>query len=154
MNWAAYMWLALMVGFVIAEAACPFHLVSIWFAVGSLASMVAAVLGAQFWLQITLFLVVSVGLLVATLPLVKKFVIPKQEKTNVESVIGSMGYVTEDVDNISAAGQVKLGGMYWTARSEHGKNIEAGKLVKVERIEGVKVFVSPVNAEVTEKIVG
>jgi membrane protein implicated in regulation of membrane protease activity len=148
------MWLIFMVGFVIAEAACPFHLVSIWFAVGSLASMVAAVLGAQLWLQITLFLVVSVGLLVATLPLVKKFVIPKQEKTNVESVIGSMGYVTEAVDNLSAAGQVKLGGMYWTARSENGKNIEAGKLVKVDRIEGVKVFVSPVNAEVTEEIVG
>ena len=101
MNWAAYMWLALMVGFVIAEAACPFHLVSIWFAVGSLASMVAAVLGAQFWLQITLFLVVSVGLLVATLPLVKKFVIPRQKRTNVDAVIGTRGYVTEAVDNLS-----------------------------------------------------
>ena len=152
MNWAAYMWLALMVGFVIAEAACPFHLVSIWFAVGSLASMVAAVLGAQFWLQITLFLVVSVGLLVATLPLVRKFVIPKQEKTNVESVIGSMGYVTEDVDNISAAGQVKLGGMYWTARSEDGHRIPAGTLVEVTKIEGVKAFVKPVPVEAEEEI--
>ena len=70
-----------------------------------------------------------------------------------ESVIGTEGYVTEAIDNIAATGQVKLGGMYWTARSEHGKNIEAGKLVKVERIEGVKVFVSPVNAEVTEETV-
>ena len=148
MNWAAYMWLALMVGFVIAEAACPFHLVSIWFAVGSLASMVAAVLGAQFWLQITLFLVVSVGLLVATLPLVKKFVIPKQEKTNVESVIGSMGYVTEDVDNISAAGQVKLGGMYWTARSADDRPIPAGTLIQVDHVEGVKVIVTPVKEKV------
>ena len=147
MNWAAYMWLIFMVGFVIVEAACPFHLVSIWFAVGSLASMVAAVLGAQLWLQITLFLVVSVGLLVATLPLVRKFVIPKQEKTNVESVIGSTGYVTEDVDNISAAGQVKLGGMYWTARSEDGHRIPAGTLVKVTKIEGVKAFVAPVPVE-------
>ena len=152
MNWAAYMWLALMVGFVIAEAACPFHLVSIWFAVGSLASMVAAVLGAQLWLQITLFLVVSVGLLVATLPLVRKFVIPKQEKTNVESVIGSMGYVTEAVDNISAAGQVKLGGMYWTARSEDGHRIPAGTLVKVTKIEGVKAFVTPVPVEAEEEV--
>ena len=147
MNWAAYMWLALMVGFVIAEAACPFHLVSIWFAVGSLASMVAAVLGAQFWLQITLFLVVSVGLLVATLPLVKKFVIPKQAKTNVDSVIGSRGYVTEAIDNLSASGQVKLGGMYWTARSEDGHSIPVGTLVQVARIEGVKVFVKTVKVE-------
>ena len=152
MNWAAYMWLIFMVGFVIAEAACPFHLVSIWFAVGSLASMVAAVLGAQLWLQITLFLVVSVGLLVATLPLVRKFVIPKQEKTNVESVIGSMGYVTEAVDNLSATGQVKLGGMYWTARSEDGHRIPAGTLVKVTKIEGVKAFVKPVPVEAEEEV--
>ena len=147
MNWAAYMWLALMIGFLIAEAACPFHLVSVWFAVGSLLAMIVAILGGQLWLQITLFLVISAALLVAMLPLVKRFVIPKQEKTNVEGVIGSMGYVTEAVDNISAAGQVKLGGMYWTARSEDGHPIPVGTLVKVARIEGVKAFVTPVPAE-------
>ena len=142
MNWAAYMWLALMVGFVIAEAACPFHLVSIWFAVGSLASMVAAVLGAQFWLQITLFLVVSVGLLVATLPLVKKFVIPKQEKTNVESLIGKKGIVIEDISNIHATGQVAVSGSEWTARSvSDGITIEKGEVVVIREISGVKAIV-------------
>ena len=147
MDWAAYLWLALMIGFVAAEAACPFHLVSVWFAVGSLVALVAAALDAQMWLQITLFAVVSVGLLVATLPLVKKFVIPKQAKTNVDSVIGSRGYVTEEIDNLSASGQVKLGGMYWTARSEDGHPIPAGALVEVARIEGVKVFVKMVKVE-------
>ena len=147
MNWAAYMWLALMVGFLIAEAVCPFHLVSIWFAAGSLVSLITAVLGAQLWLQVTVFLVISVGLLIATMPLVKKFVNPKVVKTNVDSVIGSMGYVTEAVDNISAAGQVKLGGMYWTARSEDGHPIAAGTLVEVTRIEGVKAFVKAVPVE-------
>ena len=152
MNWAAYMWLAFMVGFVIVEAACPFHLVSIWFAVGSLAAMLAAVLGAQLWLQITLFLVVSVGLLAATLPLVKKFVIPRQKKTNVDAVIGTRGYVTEAVDNLSAAGQVKLGGMYWTARSEDGHRIPEGTLVEVTHIEGVKAFVKAVPVEAEEEV--
>ena len=147
MHWTAYLWLVLMIGFVAAEAACPFHLVSIWFAVGSLVALVAAALDAQMWLQITLFAVVSVGLLVATLPLVKKFVIPKQAKTNVDSVIGSRGYVTEEIDNLSASGQVKLGGMYWSARSEDGHSIPVGTLVQVARIEGVKVFVKTVKVE-------
>lgn len=151
MHWTAYLWLVLMIGFVAAEAACPFHLVSIWFAVGSLVALVAAALDAQMWLQITLFAVVSVGLLVATLPLVKKFVIPKQAKTNVDSVIGSRGYVTEEIDNLSASGQVKLGGMYWSARSEDGHSIPVGALVEVARIEGVKVFVTAV--KVTEEVV-
>ena len=151
MHWTAYLWLVLMIGFVAAEAACPFHLVSIWFAVGSLVALVAAALDAQMWLQITLFAVVSVGLLVATLPLVKKFVIPKQAKTNVDSVIGSRGYVTEEIDNLSASGQVKLGGMYWSARSADGHSIPVGTLVQVARIEGVKVFVTAV--KVTEEVV-
>lgn len=154
MNWYATVWMVLMVGFLIAEGACPFHLVSIWFAIGALVAGIVAMLGGQLWLQITLFVVISCGLLASMLPLVKKFIKPNIVKTNVDSVIGTEGYVTEAIDNIAATGQVKLGGMYWTARSENGKNIEAGKLVKVERIEGVKVFVSPVNAEVTEEIVG
>ena len=154
MNWYATVRMVLMVGFLIAEASCPFHLVSIWFAIGSLVAGIVALLHGGIGLQIALFLVVSCGLLICMLPLVKKFIKPNIVKTNVESVIGTEGYVTEAIDNIAATGQVKLGGMYWTARSEHGKNIEAGKLVKVERIEGVKVFVSPVNAEVTEEIVG
>lgn len=153
MNWYATVWMVLMVVFLIAEAACPFHLVSIWFAIGSLVAGIVALLHGGIGLQIALFLVVSCGLLISMLPLVKKFIKPNIVKTNVEGVIGTEGYVTEAIDNIAATGQVKLGGMYWTARSEHGKNIEAGKLVKVDRIEGVKVFVSPVNAEVTEEIV-
>jgi hypothetical protein len=48
------------------------------------------------------------------------------------------------INNITATGQVKLGTMEWTARSTSGNPIEAGTLVRVDRIEGVKVFVSPV----------
>lgn len=147
MNWAATVWMVLMVILLIVEGACPFHLVSIWFAVGALVAGIVALMNGALWLQITLFLVVSCGLLVATLPLVKKYLTPKIVKTNVDSIIGSQGYVTENVDNISATGQVKLGGMYWTARSEDGTPIEAGTLVQVERIEGVKAFVTPVKAE-------
>lgn len=147
MNWAATIWLILMIGFVVMEAACPFHLVSVWFAVGSLAAMVVAILSGAVWLQITVFALVSVGLLVAMLPLVRKFVTPKQVKTNVDSVIGSMGYVTEEIHNVNATGQVKLGGMNWTARSEDGHPIPTGTLVEVTKIEGVKAFVQPVPVE-------
>ena len=149
MNWFATCWMVAMVIFLIVEGACPFHLVSIWFAVGALVAGIAAMLDAALWLQIVLFMVVSCGLLLAMLPLVKKFVAPKIVKTNVDSVIGTQGYVTEAVDNISATGQVKLGGMYWTARSKDGTPIPAGALVQVEKIEGVKVFVSAVKVEET-----
>ena len=145
MNWAAYIWLGLMVAFLVAEAACPCHLISIWFAVGSLVAVVVALMGGALWLQTLLFLLVSCGLLVALWPLAKKFLKPKLTATNVDSVIGSVGLVTVAVDNLTAVGQVKLNGMEWTARSTSGDPIPEGNQVRVDRIEGVKVFVSPVS---------
>jgi len=44
---------------------------------------------------------------------------------------------------------VKLGGMEWSARSTSGDPIPAGIEVRVDRVEGVKVFVTPVEATVT-----
>ena len=152
MNWAASIWMVLMVGFLIAEAACPCHLVSIWFAAGALVAGIVAICNGAVWLQVVLFLAVSIGLLIAMFPLVKKFMKPKIINTNVDSVIGSQGYVTEDIDNMDAVGQVKLGGMYWTARSASGENIPKGTLVKVEKIEGVKAFVTPVRSHVSEEV--
>lgn len=143
MNWAAIAWFALLLVFLIVEAACPIHLVSIWFAAGSLVAMLVAFWGGKLWLQITLFLVVSCVLVALLWPFIKKFLNPKLKKTNIDAVIGSEGLVTAAIDNVAAAGQVKLGAMEWTARSTSGKNIPAGTLVKVDRIEGVKVFVSP-----------
>ena len=64
-----------------------------------------------------------------------------------DSVIGSEGLVTADIDNITALGQVKLGGMEWTARSTSGAPIPTGTLIKVDKIEGVKVFVTPVQVD-------
>lgn len=142
MNFAALIWFGLLLVFLVVEAACPFHLVSIWFAAGSLVAMIAAYLGAAVWLQILLFLVVSSALVALLWPFIKKFLNPKLAKTNVDAIIGSEGYVTADIDNIAATGQVKLGAMEWSARSTSGKVIPKGSLVKVDRIEGVKVFVS------------
>ena len=150
MEFVVIMWMGLLVLFLIVEAACPLHLVSLWFAAGCLAALGVYFLGAPLWLQITVFLVVSCALLAALWPLSKKYLKPKLTATNVDSIIGSTGYVTAAVDNIHGQGQVKLGAMEWTARSTSGETIPEETLVRVERIEGVKVFVTPV--EVTAHV--
>ena len=144
MNWAAIIWLGLLLIFLIVEAVCAIHLVCIWFAVGALCALFAALAGGAVWLQVALFLVVSCALLALLWPLTRKFLNPGHTATNVDAIIGSVGIVTRDIENILAQGQVKLGGMFWTARSTSGEEIEAGTKVKVDSIEGVKVFVSPV----------
>ncbi|HBK04176.1 MAG TPA: NfeD family protein [Clostridiales bacterium] len=143
MELAAFVWLGLMVLFLIMEGATV-SLVSLWFAAGAMIAMFAALLGAGFWLQMVLFLVVSGALLLMLRPIVRRFLLPKITPTNVDSVVGTIGLVTEAVDNVTAAGQVKLDAMEWTARSTTGEDIPVGTLVRVDRIEGVKAFVTPV----------
>ena len=144
MNWELIIWFGIMLVFLILEAACPIHLVSIWFSAGAFVAMIAAALHAEVWLQIVLFLSVSAVLLAALWPFTRKFLKPRLAKTNVDAIVGQRGHVTEDIHNVDATGQVKLGGMYWTARSVSGGEIPKGALVQVERIEGVKVLVSVV----------
>lgn len=149
MKFAAFVWLGLMILFLIAEGATV-SLVSLWFAAGAVVAMFAALLGAGAWLQTGLFLVVSGALLLMLRPIVRRYLVPKITATNVDSLVGSTGLVTEAIDNVTASGQVKLGAMEWTARSTTGENIPQGALIRVDRIEGVKVYVTPVN--VPEKI--
>lgn len=141
MNWAAILWFVLMVVFLWMESSTV-SLISIWFAFGSLAAMIAALFGAQLWLQAVLFVVVSVALLASLRTVVKKFITPKLVKTNVDAVIGSTGIVVEAIDNIHGLGRVKIGGMEWSARSTENTPISEETLVTVDRVEGVKVFVT------------
>ena len=142
------LWLGLMVLFLIMEANTV-SLVSIWFAFGALVALITSLLGGQIWLQAVLFFVVSATLLACLRPVAKKYFKPKLTKTNVDAVIGTQGYITETVDNLNGKGNVKLGAMEWSARSADGNIIPAGTLVKVDRIEGVKAFVTPVEVKET-----
>ena len=141
-----FLWLIGLLLFIYMEAN-TISLVSIWFAIGALAAMIASALGAEFWLQITLFFGVSGILLACLRPVFRKFIKPRVVASNVDAIIGTTGYVIADIDNLAAHGQVKLGAMEWSARSTSGSDIAAGTLVKVDRIEGVKVFVSVVEKE-------
>ena len=137
------LWLGLVVLFLAVEAATV-TMVSLWFAGGALAALAVSVLGGGYLVQAAVFLVVSAVLLALLRPIARRLFTPKLTKTNVDSVIGTQGYVTADIDNIAATGTVKLGAMEWTARSVSGEKISTGTLVKVEKIEGVKAFVTPV----------
>lgn len=143
----AWIWLGLMVVFIFVEAATV-ATVSMWFAGGALVSMVAALLHVSVPVQVVLFFVVS-GILLASLrPVLQRYFVPKLKKTNIDAVIGASGLVTEDIDNIQGKGKVKVGAMDWTARSTDDSMISAGTQIRVDRIEGVKVFVSPVKETV------
>ena len=136
-------WLAAMLVFLFVEAQSV-TMVSLWFAAGALAAVIGALCGAELWLQVVPFFAVSIVLLASLRPLARKYFTPKITKTNVDSIIGTQGLVTTAIDNVTAQGQVKLGAMEWSARSTTGEVIPVGTLVSVDKVEGVKVFVTPV----------
>ena len=140
-------WLALLIIFAVAEAATV-GLTSVWFAIGSLGALVCALAGGNIWLQLGIFIVLSLVCLVALRPLAKQYLNNRVEPTNADRVIGQEARVTQDIDNIQGTGAVTIGGVTWTARSEHDTPIPAGAMVRVLRIEGVKVMVEKSKEEV------
>ena len=119
------------------------QLVSVWFVVGSLAALISAICGAPVWLQIVIFLAVTVLSLVLTRPMVRKLLRSKKEKTNTDRFIGMEAIVTSEINNTQAVGLAKVAGTIWSARNaENDDIIPVCSLVKIENIQGVKLMVS------------
>ena len=136
-------WVALTIALSAGEAATA-GLTVIWFAIGALAGLAAAFLGFEIWVQLVVFVAVS-GLSLALLrPVTAKHFFTPRSPTNADRVIGKEAQVTQEINNEAGQGQVLILGQTWTARSQLGVVIPAGVMVRVLRIEGVKVFVEAV----------
>lgn len=136
------LWLVLMVGLLILEASTV-NLVSIWFAIGSLGALITAIAGGPLWLQLVVFVIVSLISLLLTRPILAKKLKPRHQATNADMVFEQPAVVTERVDNDSATGTVRVGGKIWTARSADCSVLEPGTRVRVQSIQGVKLIVLP-----------
>ena len=141
-------WLIAVVVLGILEAVTV-QLVTIWFAAGALVALIASALHAPMWLQIVLFVFVSVSTLLLTRPLVRKHLRSNKVATNADRVIGRVGIVQQPICNAKAEGIVTVDGAVWTARSADEADIPAGTRVTAQRIEGVKLIVT--KADISEK---
>ena len=137
-------WAVAVIAFVILELATV-GLASIWFALGALCALIAALLGAPVWLQIVWFVIVSVATLLLTRPLAKKYINSKTMATNADRVIGGKAVVKERIDELAGTGAVLADGKMWTARTADGSVAEPGDIVTVLEIRGVRLIVEPVS---------
>lgn len=135
-----WVWIGLIVVTAAIEAATV-QLVTVWFAVGGVAGLIAYAAGLEIWLQILIFALVSAVALAVTRPLVKKFTNGRNMPTNADRYIGEKAVVTEKIENDLSKGAVKIGGLEWTARSVDSETAEVGEQVTVEAIEGAKLIV-------------
>ncbi|MBQ7580924.1 MAG: NfeD family protein [Clostridia bacterium] len=146
MNGMMILWIAAILVFAVAEA-LTVQLVTVWFALGAAAALIANAAHLGNAVQFLIFIGVSLVALVATRPFVRKISKVKKTPTNYDRVIGKQAIVTAEIDNIKGSGKIKISGGEWTAQSENSKIIPVGKIVEVIRIEGVKAIVKEIKEE-------
>ena len=136
-----WFWAVAFVVFVIVEIATLTALVSVWFAVGSLAAMFCAMADVKFVWQLAVFIGVSAFVLLLTRPFVRKLQ-GEKKGTNYELEVGKQAVVVEGINNSISSGRVKLEGVDWSARSEDGSSISEGEIVTIKKVDGSKLIVS------------
>ncbi len=142
------LWLIIMITCLFIEA-MTVSLVCIWFAGGALIALIAAALHAPLWLQVILFLLVSLVLLFFTRPIAVKYFNKDRIKTNAESLVGKQAIVTAQINNLKATGEATVNGQHWTARSAvDSVVITEGAVVEIKDIKGVKLIVQEVQTGV------
>ena len=141
MNEMMVVWLVILIVSIAVEVA-TLGLASIWFAGGALVAVVFAALSLPVWLQILVFLVISLLLMVFTRPIALKYFNRDRIRTNVESMVGRQAIVISEIDNLQGIGQVTVGGQEWSARSEADEqHMAVGTVVQVVAVSGVKLIV-------------
>ena len=136
-------WLVALVALAVLEGVTV-TLVSLWFALGALAALLTSLAVDNIWIQFAVFLAVSLATLLVIRPLARRYVAPHQVATNADRAVGAEGVVIQAIDNRIAQGQVTVAGAVWTARADPEQPIPEGTAVRVLRIEGVKLIVTPI----------
>lgn len=114
------------------------NLVSIWFAVGSLAAFITTFFTDNIIILVGVFIVVSIISLILTKPIIKKFKANEVVPTNSDRVIGKRAEVVKKITE-DEYGEVRVLGNVWTAVAK--ETFEVGQKVKVKAIDGVKLVV-------------
>lgn len=139
-----YIWLIMAGIFLIAEIITVGFLI-FWLSIGSLFAMITSLFTDNLVIQTAVFVISSTILIFVTKPFVKKFATNKNPiKTNVYSIIGKNGIVTQDISPIEAVGQIKISGEVWSAISQDNQIIPKDTKIRVLEIKGVKAIVEPV----------
>ena len=146
-----FIWLIIAVVLGVIEAVTV-SLISVWFAIGALAAIIPAYFEVPLWGQILVFLAVSAIAFAFTKRFFKDVVKVKKQPTNSDSLIGTDGIVTAEINNLEGTGKIYISGLTWSAKSKNGEKIPEGAVVTVYKIEGATLIVEVKNlAEASEE---
>lgn len=143
-NYMWIIWLAIFVVMIIVEALGP-NLVSIWFSVGALISLIISFIpSVPWWVEVIVFVVISGSTLLALRPIFKRYFKRNTFQSNIDSYAGKRGVVVEEISELNP-GAVKLGDVKWSAvPAEKDAVIAVNSIVEVLVVNGNKLIVKKV----------
>ena len=134
-----WIWAVVFIATVIFEVTTV-ELISIWFALGSLIAFILALCGVNTTIQIVVFAAIAILLFIFFRPICMKLLQNSDEKTNVDSMVGSVHELLKEV-NAKELGEIKVNGVVWRVLSKNNETIEAGSNVKIVEVHGNKFVV-------------
>lgn len=121
----------------------------IWPGIGSFFAFIASVLGAPMEIQIAVFAISTTIMIIFMKPLTKKLFKNKDNtKMNNDAMIGKKGIVIKEINSTEEVGQVKVAGELWSAITINDEKIKINEIVKVTKVDGVKLIVTKINENV------
>lgn len=139
MEW--WIWIVLGLALLVGELITPGGFYILFFGIGAV--IVGALAGLGFagpvWLQVILFSLVSV----VTLWLFRERLLKSTQVAtpyNVDTLIGETAITMEEIPS-NGIGKAEMRGTSWNARNVGEKPLTRGERCRVERIEGLTLFV-------------
>ena len=115
----------------------------LWFAIAAVIAMLVSFITTNLFIQVLVFVVISILLLIFTRPLLTKYVKSNNTITNSNAIIGKMALVTEEISLLNSTGQISVDGEIWSAKTmDPNLTIPKGSKVEIIGIDGVKACVA------------
>jgi membrane protein implicated in regulation of membrane protease activity len=139
----ALLWSMVLVAAITIEFITP-NLNTLWFAVGAAIALLMQVIGiTNVPLQVVVFLSTSFGLIIAMPRISKKFIIRKDQPSNISEAIGKEIIVLKGADK-NTNGEGKYNSVIWTLVTEGNDVVKAKDIAVITGIKGNKLIVKKV----------
>ncbi len=137
MSW--WLWVLFGIGLLVVELATPGGLFALFFGVGAICTAAAAGAGLPATVQWLLFTVVSLVLLATVRRSLQERIFQRPSKP-IDSIVGEEVILLGDVP-AGGEGKAELRGVPWSARTASGATLLAGQRCRVERVDGLTLWV-------------
>lgn len=145
-QYMVWIWLFLFLLAIVLEAVTQ-DLISIWFSVGGLVSLVLSGFDFVPWyVETIVFIVVSLTAVICTRPLAKKMLNNAIRNTNIDEFVGKQVIVLKDISKFEF-GEIRFNDVIYSAclLEEETETIKSGEIVEVVTFRGNKIVVKKID---------